>query len=205
MAKVAIFDDLQEMIAILAPPLVGQGHEVFTDVSPIDFERVLEFGPEVITLDLYRDPQAFDRPISNIETDVQGFKPLVEMEKYPAINVIPIILIGNCLQEKDVPTSVNYDIFLSFPQDIKLYFPKVVELATMVKTRRRISEFVCPKCGSRLTFTKTPAVDLFCPRCHSSVAIIPGNGCIARDADGKSIPCTMDLLKRPVALPLKIE
>lgn len=204
MAKVMIIDDLQETIDLLAPPLTGQGHEVLTDVSPIDFERVMAFRPDVITLDLYRRKEAFDRPIRTVEEDVIGFAPLVEMEHYPAISVIPIILLGNCLQEKDVPTSVNYDLFLSFPSDVKLYFPKVIELAETVKSRRKISGYVCPTCGSRLTSRSTREADLFCPRCHTAVAIIDDTTCLARNRAGESIACTMQMLTPPQPLPLKV-
>ena len=203
MAKVMILDDLQETIDLLAPPLRDQGHELLTDVSPIDFERIMRFKPDVITLNLYRKLEAFDRPIRTIEEDVDGFIPLIEMENYPAIGVIPIILLGNCLQEKDIPTSVNYDLFLSFPRDVTLYFPKVIEIATTVKTRRRISEFVCPRCGSRLTFVQNRHDDLFCPRCHTAVAIINSETCIARTSEGSSLPCDMAALRPPQALPGK--
>lgn len=204
MAKVMIIDDLQETIDLLAPPLIGQGHEVLTDVSPIDFERVMAFGPNVITLDLYRRQEAFDRPIQSVEADVIGFAPLVEMENYPAISVIPIILLGNCLQEKDVPTSVNYDLFLSFPRDVKLYFPKVIELAETVKGRRKISGYVCPTCGSRMTYSRARETDLFCPRCHTAVAIIDEESCLARNSEGEAIACSMQMLTPPQPLPLKI-
>lgn len=203
MARVMIIDDLQETLDLLMPPLVDQGHEVMSDISPIDFERVMRFAPQVITVDLYRRLEAFDRPIQSVEADVIGFLPLMEMEKYPAVSVIPIILVGNCLQEKDIPTEVNYDLFLSFPRDVKLYLPKVLEIANTVKTRRRISEHICPHCGSRLTHTSTRLSDLFCPRCHTAVAIIDDESCIARLSDGVQIACTMDMLRPPKALPLK--
>jgi hypothetical protein len=203
MAKVVILDDLQETVALLAPPLIGQGHEVLTDVAPIDFERIMRFKPDLITLNLYRSPDAFDRPIRNIEEDVVGFIPLMEMEKYPAISVIPIILLGNCLQEKDVPTTINYDLFLSFPSDVKIYFPKVVEIASTVKSRRKISRYVCPQCGSRLTYTQKRSDDLFCPRCHTAVAIVDTQTCIARTREGNEIPCDLATLRPPHALPSK--
>lgn len=203
MARVVILDDLQETIDVLEPPLRAQGHEVLTDISPIDFERILRFNPDIITLDLYRKLEAFDRPIQSIEEDVIGYIPLVEMERYPAVGVIPIILLGNCLQERDIPTSVNYDLFLSFPRDMKLYFPKLVEIASTVKTRRKISGYVCPRCGSRLTYTSHREADLFCPRCHTAVAIINDESCIARAPDGQSIPCDLAALKPPQALPAK--
>lgn len=203
MAKVYILDDLQETIDILAPPLRDAGHDVMTDISPIDFERIMRFRPDVITLNLYRKLEAFDRPIQSIESDVLGFIPLMEMERYPAISVIPIILLGNCLQEKDVPTSINYDLFLSFPRDVTLYLPKVVEIAATVKSRRKISTYVCPRCGSRLTFTLNREDDLFCPRCHTAVAIVTSDTCIARTTEGTPFPCDMAALTPPQALPNK--
>lgn len=203
MSKVMILDDLQETVQLLAPPLIGQGHEVLTDISPIDFERLMTFRPDVITVNLYRRLEAFDRPITNMEADVIGFEPLVEMERYPAVSLIPIILLGNCLQEKDVPTTVNYDLFLSIPRDIALYIPKVIEIATTVKSRRRISRYTCPKCRSRLTHTDKWKGDLFCPRCHTAVAIIDEDRCIAQDSDGEQIACTMEILTPPAPLPLK--
>lgn len=203
MARLVILDDLQETIDILAPPLIAQGHEVMADFYPIDFERLMVFKPDLITLDLYRAQDAFDRPIRDLETDVIGFRPLMEMEKYPAVSIIPIILIGNCLQEKDIPTSVNYDLFLSFPHDIQQYFPKVLEIASTVKTRRKISGYVCPQCKSRLTFTLHRESDLFCPRCHTAVAIIDEERCIARSSQGASIPCTMETLRPADAIPGK--
>jgi len=203
MAKVYILDDLQETVDILAPPLRDEGHEIMTDIAPIDFERIMRFKPDVITLNLYRKLEAFDRPIESLEADVLGFIPLVEMERYPAISVIPIILLGNCLQEKDVPTSINYDLFLSFPRDATLYLPKVVEIAATVKSRRKISRYICPRCGSRLTFTATRQDDLFCPRCHTAVAIVNPDTCIARTNEGNSFPCDMAALTPPQALPGK--
>lgn len=203
MARIVILDDLQETIDILAPPLIAHGHELMADFYPIDFERIMVFKPDLITLDLYRAQDAFDRPIHDLETDVIGFRPLVEMERYPAVSVIPIILIGNCLQERDIPTSVNYDLFLSFPRDIQQYFPKVEEIAGTVKTRRKISGYVCPHCRSRMTFTSQRESDLFCPRCHTAVAIIDEGTCIARGPQGSPLPCTMADLRPADAIPGK--
>jgi hypothetical protein len=118
------------------------------------------------------------------------------MEHYPAINVIPIILISTGLEESDIPTTVNYDSFLIIPEDAPLYFPKVKELIETVKTRRMISEFVCPNCGSRLTYIVKPAKNLFCPRCHTGVVVIDHDRCLISDPESQeSRPGSMDLLR----------
>lgn len=181
MPRVAVLDDLVEVADILGAPLKGEGFEVMAALTSVDFERVLKFKPQLIILGVHRRVSAFDRPIRNLEADVFGYKPLVEMEHYPAISVIPIILISTGLIEQDLPTSLNYDSFLIIPEDAPLFFPKVKELLETVKTRRKISEYVCPNCGSRLTYTRKPVEDLFCPRCHTSVVVIDQENCLITD------------------------
>ena len=171
MARVAIINDHPQYLEMTAAPLRMGGHEVLTEVAPIDWERILNFGPDVVAFSLYRKPQAFDRPIHGTE-DILGWEALEQAEHYPAIQILPILLLADGLEEKDVPTSINYDGFLVFPRDFDRYVPLVEELASKVKTRRKISGYACPCCGSRLVFLKRPALDLFCPRCHTSVAIV---------------------------------
>ncbi|HBN09012.1 MAG TPA: hypothetical protein DD435_10320 [Cyanobacteria bacterium UBA8530] len=198
MAKIAVLDDFQALGRLLIGPLVFVGHDVRIWLSPIDFEEVLSWGPRLIKIVLYRKAAAFDRPIRNFEEDVLGFRPLLELEQYPAAQVVPIMLIGIGILERDIPTDVNYDLFLSFPADIDLYLSKTTELIEKVKTRRKISDYICPNCGSRLTFSKQPVKDLFCPRCHASVTIIENEGCIYQLPDASQpTPCTMEQLRPP--------
>lgn len=181
MRKIAVLNDVAEVAEILAAPLKGQSYEVMTAITSVDFERVINFGPELIVLGVHRRIAAFDRPIQNLEADVYGFKPLVDMEHYPAISIIPIILISTGLKESDLPTSLNYDSFLVIPEDTPLYYPKVIELMETVKTRRKLSAYVCPNCGSRMTYTVKPVRDLFCPRCHTAVVVIDEENCLIVD------------------------
>jgi uncharacterized protein YbaR (Trm112 family) len=201
MAKVCVIDDFEEYAQMTAAPLQQAGHEVMTQVSEkegeVDFERVISFGPNVVTVGLYRNQIAFNRPIKDISEDVLGYVPLTEMEKYPAINAIPILLIGNALEEQDIPTTVGYDAFLVFPRDIKILLKTVEELAH-AKVRRRISGYVCPTCGGRLTFSASGREqDLFCPRDHTVIAIIDEESCIAKDEWGGIIPCSVAKLLPP--------
>lgn len=197
MAKVAILNDYEAYAAFLAGPLIRAGHAVMLELGPIDFERVLHFGPDVVSLGLYRKKEAFDRPIANFEADVVGYKPLADMERYPAISALPLILIATGLREKDVPTTLNYNLFLSFPDDLELYVAKVEELATKVKTRRRISGYVCPCCGSRFVYIQRPQ-DLFCPRCGTTVEMVDKVRClVAAHGVGPSSPCTIAELEAP--------
>lgn len=196
MAKIALFNDFPEYAEMIAAPLRGAGHEVLIELVPIDFNRVLHFGPQVISVALYRKEQAFDRPIRNPIDDIMGYTSLLQMESYPAVEVIPILLTGNAVQEKDVPTGLNYDAFLVFPGDIQKLLPTIEHLAKKQKTRRKISGYVCPKCGGRLVFT-TSEKDLFCPRCHTAVAVVGNEGCMFMTPDGQQESCTLDQLIPP--------
>jgi CheY-like chemotaxis protein len=196
MPKIVVLDDVLEVADILAAPLRREGYDVLTDLTSVDFERVLNFKPELIILGIHRRIGAFDRPIASMEEDVYGFKPLVDMEHYPAISVIPIILLSTGLNEQDIPTSINYDSFLTIPEDAPLYFPKVKELIETVKTRRKISEYICPNCGSRLTYTMKSARDLFCPRCHTTVVLVDDEHCLMTEPNSlETRPCKMALIR----------
>lgn len=201
LARVCVIDDYQEYAEMVAAPLRQAGHEVMTQVVEaergIDFEQIIRFCPQVITVGLYRNQAAFNRPVQDISKDVLGYVPLTQMEQYPAINAMPILFIGNALEEHDVPTKVRYDAFLVFPRDIKLLIRTVEELAHL-KVRRQISRYICPTCGSRLTFPSfATEQDLFCPRCHTVVAIIDNESCIAKDDEGKDVQCSLARLQPP--------
>lgn len=196
MHRIAVLNDMLEIADMLATPLRGEGYEVLTDITSIDFERVLKFKPELIVLGLHRRIRAYDRPIESLEKDIFGFKPLADMEHYPAISVVPIMLVATGVQEKDIPTSLNYDSFLTIPEDAPLYFPKVKELIETVKTRRKISSYICPHCGSRMTFTARHELNLFCPRCHTGVVVVDEENClITAPGAPNAKPGKMELLR----------
>jgi len=165
---------------MLAGPLVEAGHETFVETIPVDFERIVRFGPQVIVLGIRRQDRARGRAIEDPERDILGYRAMLEVENYPAFSTIPILILGSGLDEHEIPTRIRYDLFLSLPRDSDLYVPRVEELSRRVKTRRRISGYICPNCGSRLTYSLTPAKDFFCPRCHTVVALIEGEGALVR-------------------------
>lgn len=190
MARVAIIDSFQTIAQMLASVLGEAGHEVLTELIPVDFERLLHFAPQVIVVSLYRMNKAFDRPIECAELDILGYVPLVSKDRYPALSYVPTALLGTGLHERDIPEGADYDVFLSLPKDIDIVKVKVDELARKAMGRRKISRYVCPHCGSRLTYLTRPD-DLFCPRCHAVVAIIDDENCIYSPPNvvDRSIPC----------------
>lgn len=204
MARMVIINDFGEYAEMDAAPLRERGHEVLLQITEggrsVDFERVVDFGPGVISVGLYRNEQAFDRPIRSFEEDVLGYVPIKQMEAYPAIRVVPLLFLGHCLRPEDVPTTLPYDAFLVLPRDIKQYVPTMEELATKVKSRRKLSGYVCPNCGSRLFFTANRN-DLFCPRCHTAVSIIDDTEALVVSELGESRTVPLRILEPEVARP----
>lgn len=191
----AVIDDIHTLVRMLAAPLQERGHRVHDQTVPIDFERIMKFGPEVVIIGLARKAEAENRPIRGVE-DLVGYQALVDVDAYPAINVLPVMLVGIGLREDDLPIRIPYDLFLALPDDADLLAEKAEELATRVKTRRRISGYRCFFCGSRLVFVKNPA-DLFCPRCHAAVAVVDeGHALVMGPEDTVSCPVKIVELER---------
>ncbi|MNS08288.1 hypothetical protein D3C72_397460 [compost metagenome] len=173
--RVVVIDDFKEYAEMAAAPLRYAGHTAMTTTSPVDFDSVLAFRPDVIAVGIFRQDMAFDRPIRDFEQDVLGVGPIRELEGYPAITAVPIAIAATGLHERDVPTTLRYDLFLSFPRDIKAYVPRLEALARQPR-RRQLSEYVCPNgaCRSRLFQVSTGGQDLYCPRCGAGVALTAG-------------------------------
>lgn len=172
MARVVVIDDYQAYAEMAAAPLRAAGHEVLLMVQPIDVEALLAFKPDVISVGLYRQEIAFERPIQDFERDVLGYKPIRQLEHQPAVWSVPIALVGSALHERDVPTSLRYDLFLVFPRDIERYADRIEALAGLDK-RRRLSGHTCPNpdCDARLAEVGDAGVDLYCPRCGTGVTL----------------------------------
>lgn len=175
MSRIAVVDDYEEYAEMMAAPLRVAGHEVLIEVNEeggLDFDRILGFEPQVVSVGLYRKEIAFDRPVEDFGRDVLGAAPVRAMEGYPAIQAVPIALVGSALQEHDVPTTLRYDLFLVMPRDIKLYVPRIEALAAL-KKRRKLSPYVCPleACRGRLVHIGNGEIDLYCPRCGTGVTV----------------------------------
>lgn len=199
MSRFAILNDYHEYAEMIAAPMRAAGHDVLLATSPIDWERVVQFGPEAVSVGLYRKREAFNRPVLDWESDVLGVATLHDIAAYPAIQVLPICLVGSALERSDVPTSVRHDLFLSLPEDIQGYLPKMEALTRKPKTRRKLSGYVCSRCGGRMVAHKQPAMELFCPRCHTAVSVIDDvDGLMLVNGFGPAIPCKLaDLQPAP--------
>lgn len=198
MAKITVVDDSPMVLEQLVEPLVRAGYRVLSELAPVDFDEVMHFGAQLIVVGLDRSKSARNRSIGDPMVDIIGYKALVEMEQYPAINLVPIMLAAHGIDEADIPTTLNYDLFLDLPSEWPLYLPKVQELVASVKTRRKISGYVCPGpgCGSRLVTLQNPE-NLFCPKCGAGVSLTPDGDCSWCDAEGRIHHCNPEGLVPP--------
>jgi hypothetical protein len=190
-ARVAVIDDFEAYAELAAAPLRQAGHEVLTATAPIDWTRVVRFQPEVVTFGVYRRPQAFNRPIVDPRADILGYEAIIQAEGYPAIQALPIMIVGDGLEASDLPTSLRYERFLMMPNDMSHYAEEVGELAEGRKRHRRLSEYICPLCGGHLVALRRGEHDLFCPRCGASVAIIDEHSCSYLTQAGRTGTCTL--------------
>jgi hypothetical protein len=191
MPRIAVINQQRVLAEMFAGPLVQAGHEVLTLGVPIDFEALLRFEPALIVIGLDRSQKAANRPIESPD-DMVGYAAIAEMETYPAIAVVPILLVANAVTARDVSTRLPYDAFLAFPEDGPRYLPTVASLIGKPKTRRKISPYGCPHCGGRLTYIRRPLRDLFCPRCHTAVTLFDDKQCrMSIRSLGRCEPCTI--------------
>lgn len=192
MAKVAVLNHHPIMARMFARPLDDAGHDTLTSAPPFDLERIIDYGPQAIVVVLDRRPCAGSRAIADPEADIFGYEALEALEAYPAIQLIPILVLGNALYAVEVPTSARYDLFLSLPDELDRYVRTIGVLTERLKTRRRLSGFLCPICNGRLTFSRQPARDLFCPRCYTAVNLVEGDeGLMLARGVGMALPVTV--------------
>lgn len=193
MLRIALLNDHQMVLTALEAPLIQAGHQVRSDVSPIDWEAVVRFDPQVIIAGISRSREAVGRAILDPSEDAVGYRALLDMRNYPAITAVPIVLVGMGIDERELPVPTHYDLFLYFPDDMETFVPRIEELTRTLKRRRTISEYRCPNpgCDSRLTHTRDRERDLFCPKCGSAVAILDDDQAIWRGPSGKHEPANL--------------
>jgi hypothetical protein len=191
MSKVAVLNDFIEYAEMAALLMRAEGHEVMTTIVPIDWEKILAFKPDVLVLSIYRREAAINRPIVDPLKDVAGYAALLETQNFPIIQVIPTLIIAWGVNEYDIPIKVNYDRFLKLPEEVKELSKVVEELSVKQKSIRKISKYYCPNtlCKSHLTYVKNTE-DLFCPKCHTSIAVLGGGLCsYLLESKGDPIEC----------------
>lgn len=194
MLNIVLLNDHPMVLKALEGPLTEAGHRVLADVSPIDWDAVVHFEPQVIVAGISRSKEAAGRPIADPAEDVIGYRALMDLRQYPAITAVPIAIVGMGIDERELPVPTHYDLFLYFPDDMDSFVPRIEELPRTIKRRRLISGFRCPNpgCDSRLTYTRERDRDLFCPKCGSAVAMLDDDHAIWRGPSGQQEAAHLD-------------
>ncbi len=194
MPKIAVIDGYHTLAEMLAAPLQARGHDVRIYSPPLDSHELRRFDPNVMVFGLDRRQIAQDRPITHPDEEVTGFKELLELSTYPPLNLIPFVIIGDSIKEDYMPPGIDYDLFLAFPDEVETYVQRIEEVLDTVRTRRHVSSYHCPTCGSRLTYRGRTDTELFCPKDHT-VVVIAGGRCVMRTARGKPTLCSVESLR----------
>ncbi|MNS41294.1 hypothetical protein D3C72_736440 [compost metagenome] len=197
MLNIVLLNDHPMVLKALEVPLTEAGHRVLADVSPIDWDAVVRFKPQVIVAGISRSREAAGRPIASPAEDVIGYRALMDLRQYPAITAVPIVIVGMGIVESELPVPTHYDLFLYFPDDMETFVPRLEEVTHTIKRRRLISGYRCPNpgCGSRLTYTREREHDLFCPKCGSAVAVLDDDHAIWRGPRGQQEAARMGELR----------
>lgn len=194
MSRIAIIDGYRTLAQMLEAPLQSRGHHTQVFTPPLDAHELRRFAPDLMIFGLDRRQTAQDRPIQDPEEDITGFSQLLALSQYGPINMIPFLIVGDSIREDYLPEGIDYDLFLAFPDEVESYVERVEEVLHSVRTRRHISAYHCPTCGSRLTYKGRSSNELLCPKCHTLVVLHDGR-CVMRTATGKPVMCSVDLLK----------
>lgn len=194
MSKIAIIDGYRTLAEMLAAPLQARGHDTHVFTPPLDSHQLRRFAPDLMVFGLDRRQMAQDRPVEHPVEEITGFAELLELSTYPPLNLVPFIIVGDSIKEDYVPAGIDYDLFIAFPDEVETYVAKIEEVLRTVRTRRHVSSYHCPTCGSRLTYKGRTQSELFCPKCHTVVVLTDGR-CVMRTATGKPTMCSVDLLR----------
>lgn len=198
MGKVAVIKDYVEFAIMLGSLLESEGHQVLTASPPVDWDAVLDFGPDLTVIGFFRQRRAHDRPIEDFEKDVFGTETLRAIEAYPAIRVKPLLAIGNGVEADELPEDFRVDDFVYFPDEMCRFLEKVDTLAHSKKGNLRLSEYGCLVCGGRLSYPKSSKHELFCLRCHTAISLIDAERCIYQArSEGETLTCRLEQLRRP--------
>jgi uncharacterized protein YbaR (Trm112 family) len=177
MSRIAAIKDYREFAVMIGGLLEDAGHEVLRDSPPVDWERLVDFDPDLVVIGFFRRRTAYNRAIEDFDRDILGGETLRAIESYPAIRVKPILAIGNGVEAREIPNEFRFDAFVYFPDEMGRFLPTVDELARKDR-RRSFSAYQCPVCHARLTYAKQNRKELFCPRCHTGVSILDEVHCM---------------------------
>lgn len=123
MARIAIIDQVNDYARMLAIPFAEAGHTVIIATPPATLEHVAAFEPELLFVCLYRRARAATRPITSPLEDLAGYGALIGVEHRPELCELPRVLIGHCVDEDELPASIDYDLYLACQVEAEIALP----------------------------------------------------------------------------------
>ncbi len=116
MARVLCINDYlvySEMLALLLQK--KGGHEVQPLIVPFDLQRVTDFDPDVILVNLVRKTEALGVPLHDFYTEVDGARALSAIQEHPETRAYPLILTAMAVTESELPPGLDYVAFVEVP------------------------------------------------------------------------------------------
>lgn len=119
MARILCIDDYP-MYAELVASMLRQkgGHEVKSDIVPLDVDSVKKFNPDIIIINLVRRLESISHGgMTNFYHEVEGSKAF-HVFATDGMKEYPLIITGLAVSEMDLPGDLRYESFVEIPQKL---------------------------------------------------------------------------------------
>lgn len=122
MAKIFCINDYEFYADMVARALEARtGHECHVALAPFDLTEILNFAPDLITVNLVRKPEALRSALHDFEREVEGARPLQAllkaMPEHERLRV-PLILTALAVLESELPPGIAYQAFVEIPRGL---------------------------------------------------------------------------------------
>lgn len=126
MAKILCIDDYKLYSEAIALMIAKRGnHEVKVMLTPFHFSDLVNFRPDIITLNLVRKMEVLGTGLHDFDTEVEGakaYRALADQERLPA----PVVVTAIAIREDELPKALRYVAYIEVPHRMD-YLMEVIE------------------------------------------------------------------------------